>query len=419
MWKLANVTPIFKKGDTQLIKTYRPISLLPICGKPFENIFSNSLYSYLNANSLITKNQSGFHPSDFTRNQLLYLVNEIHQAFEDPKSLEVRAVFLDISKAFDKVWHDGLILKLEQNGISGSLLKLLENYLHNRKQRVVLNGFYYDYSLIESGVPQGSVLGALLFLVYINDLERNVRSNIKFFADDTMLFSIVRDPVISAKDLNHNLDMIYQWAHQWKMEFNPDPTKQATEVLFSCKKNRPNHPQLISNGTDVVKVNEQKHLGLIFEPGLSFEKHLSEKIIKDRKNVGILKHLSTVLPLKTLDQMYKALVRSHLDYCDIFYRITSIIHQSPLRVSLNSLMDKVERIQYQAALAITGAWQGSSRTKIYDELDWETLSDRRKCRRSLRVHKIINNSTLQSAEKCLVGTLVLLYRKLFVNQIDI
>ena len=154
---------------------------------------------------------------------MLYLVNEIHKAFEDPKSLEVRAVFLDISKAFYKVWHDGLILK----------------------QRVVLNVLYSDYSLIESGVPQGSVLGPLLFLIYINDLERNIRSNIKFFADDTMLFSIVKDPVISANDLNYELDIIYQWAHQWKMEFNPDPTKQATEVLFSCKKNSPNHPQLM------------------------------------------------------------------------------------------------------------------------------------------------------------------------------
>ena len=165
MWKLANVTPIFKKGDKQLIKNYRPISLLPICGKILENIIFKNLYSYLHTNNLITKNQSGFRPGDSTTNQLLYLLDEIHQAFDSTKSLEVRTVFLDISKAFDKVWHDGLIFKLEQNGISGNLLKLLQNYLRNRKQRVVQNGSHSDYSSIESGVPQDSVLGPLLFLV--------------------------------------------------------------------------------------------------------------------------------------------------------------------------------------------------------------------------------------------------------------
>ena len=107
---------------------------------------------------------------------------------------------------------------------------------------MVLNGSYSTYSTVESGVPQGPVLGPLLFLIYINDLEGNIKSNIKFFADDTMLLSIVKDPVTSANDLNHDLDIIQQWAYQWKMEFNPDSTKQATEVLFSCKKTSPNHP---------------------------------------------------------------------------------------------------------------------------------------------------------------------------------
>ena len=224
MWKLANVTPIFKKGYKQLIKNYRPISLLPICGTIFEKMIFNNLYSYLNTNNHISKNQSGFRPGDSTTNEPLYIVSEIYDAFDNPKSLEVRAVFLDISKAFDNVWHDGLVFKLKQNGISGNLLKLFENYLHNKKQRVVLNGPYSDYSIIESGVPQGSVLGPLLFLVYINDLERNIKSNIKFFDDDTMLFSIVKIDVISSDDLNHDLDIICHWAHQWKMEFNPDPS---------------------------------------------------------------------------------------------------------------------------------------------------------------------------------------------------
>ena len=370
-WKLANVTPIFKKGDKQLIKNYRPISLLPICGKIFEKIIFSNLYSYLNANNLVTKNQSGFRPGDSTTNQLLYLVNEIHQAFENPKSLEVRAVFLVISKAFDKVWHDGLIFKLQQNGVSGSMLMFFQNYLNN-KQRVVLNGSHSSYSIIKSGVPQGSVLGPLLFLVYINDLERNIKSNIKFSADDTMLFSIVKDPALSANNLNYDLDIIQQWAHQWKMGFKPDPTKQATELLFSCKKFSPNHPQLIFNGIAGAKVNDQKHLGLILDSSLSFEKHLNEKIIMAKNNVGILKHLSKFLPVKTLDQMYKALVRSHLDYCDIIYHIPSHQNQAPLGITLHSLMEKVERIQYQATLVISGAWRGSSRLKLYEELGWET-----------------------------------------------
>ena len=260
-----------------------------------------------------------------------------------------------------------------------------QNYLNNRKQRVVLNGSFSSYSTVESGVPQGYVLGPLLFLIYINDLERNIKSNIKFFADDTMLFSIVKDPTKSANNLNHDLDIIQQWAYQWKMEFNPDPTKQATEVLFSCKKSSQNHPQLIFNGIAVAKVNDQKHLGLILDSRLSFEKHINEKIIKAKKNVGIPKHLSKFLPLKTLDQMYKALVRPNLDYCDIIYHIPSRQNQAPLGVALNLVMEKVERIQYQSALAISGAWYGSNRAKLYEELGWEALSDRRMGRRILQI----------------------------------
>ena len=237
-------------------------------------------------------------------------------------------------------------------------------------------------------------LAPYYFLSTLTTLKVILNLILSIFADDTMLFSIVEDPVTSAYNLNHDLDVIYQLAHQWKMEFNPDPIKQATEVLFTCKKKSVNHPQLNFNGVAVVKVNEQKHLGLTLEPGLSFEKHLSEKIIKVKKNIGILKHLSKFLPLWTLDQMYKALVHSHLDYCDVVYHIPSIIHQPPLGKTLNSLMEKVERIQYQAALAITGAWQGSSHSKIYDELGWETLSDRRNYRHVLQIHKILNNNTL-------------------------
>ena len=154
---------------------------------------------------------------------------------------------------------------MRQNGISGNLLKRFQNYLSNRKQGVFLNGFSSDYSIIDSGVPQGSVLGPLLFLIYINDLENNIKSNVKFVADDTMLFSVVNNPAISTNDLNQDLKVISQCAYQWKMNFNPDLNKQATELLFSCKKNSPYHPSLFFNESVVPKVKEQKHLGLTLD----------------------------------------------------------------------------------------------------------------------------------------------------------
>ena len=138
-------TPVHKKDNKQIINNYRPISLLPIFAKVFEKIIFQNLYNHLVSNNLITNNQSGFRPGDSVTNQLTYLVNEIVKSFDCNENLEVRSVYLDMSKAFDKVWHEGLISKLKQNGVTGNLLKLLENYLNNRKQIVVLNGMHSDW----------------------------------------------------------------------------------------------------------------------------------------------------------------------------------------------------------------------------------------------------------------------------------
>ena len=242
-------------------------------------------------------------------------------------------------------------------------------------------------------MPQGSVLGPLLFLVYINDLEKGIKSNVKFFADDTMLYSIVKDPLLSAAELNHDLEKINQWANQWKMAFNPDPNKQANEVLFSCKTKKVDHPPLFFNGFPVVQVKETKHLGLILQFNLNFVKHLTEKMKKAKRIIGIIKHLNYLLPFKTLNQMYKSLVRPHLDYCDIIYHIPQTVRPPPEGVTLHHQMESIEKIQYQAALAVSGSWQGTDRVKLYEELGWETLTDRRLSRRILQVHKIIDGKT--------------------------
>ena len=182
------------------MENYGPVSLLPICGKIFERLIYNSLFEFFIANELISFNQSGFKPGDSCINQLLFITHEIYKYFDD--GYEVRGVLLDISKAFDKVWHNGLIYKLKQNGVSGNLLNLIIDFLDARKQRGILNGQYSSWASVKAGVPQGSILGPLSFLIFINDLSDNLVSNPKLFADDTSIFSVVQDTSLSAKNLN-------------------------------------------------------------------------------------------------------------------------------------------------------------------------------------------------------------------------
>ena len=217
IWKKGNIIPVHKKYEKNLVKNYRPISLLPVCSKIFERLIFNSIYNYITINKLLSPLQSGFKPGDSCTNQLLSITHTIYSSFDHYNSLEVRGVFLDMSKAFDKVWHEGLIYKMKCFGISGNLLNLLSSFLHNRKQRVILNGQISEWEYVKAGVPQGSILGPLLFLLYVNDLPNNLKSNVKLFADDVSLFSVVHDPVQSAEEINSDLRSINSCAINWKM----------------------------------------------------------------------------------------------------------------------------------------------------------------------------------------------------------
>ena len=186
----------------------------------------------------------------------------------------------------------GLIYKLKQNGVSGDLLNLISDFLDPRKQRVVWNGQYSPWTSVKAGVPQGSILVPLFFLIFINDLSDNLISNPK--ADDISLFSVVQDITLSAKNLNDDLKKINKWEFQWKMSFNPDPNKQAQEDIFSRKLNKPNHPSSNFNNTVVIQSTNHKLLGMVLDTKLDFQNHLKDKLSKISKTIWLLRKLQNL-----------------------------------------------------------------------------------------------------------------------------
>ena len=191
----------------------------------------------------------------------------------------------------DKISHEGLLYKLKSMGISGEICKLLENYLLGRFQRVVINEQTSSWRSILAGVPQGSILGPLLFLVYINHLPNGLKSNAKLFADDTSLFTIVKDKNKSANILNDDLQLISNWAYKWKMLFNPDPKKSAQEVLFLIKSQIQNHPTLSLNNIQIERSIYHKDLGVILDEKFNFKEDINSAISKVNKDISVIKKL--------------------------------------------------------------------------------------------------------------------------------
>ena len=402
MWKMSNVCPIHKKESKNLKENYRPISLLPILAKIFEKVIFDSLYDYFINNKFLNSCQSGFIKGDSCVNQLLAITHEIHKNLDANPSIDTIGVFLDMSKAFDKVWHNGLICKLKSYGIQSNLLVLLKNYLSNRKQRVVINGITSSWKPTRSGVPQGSVLGPLLFLIFINDLPDNLVCNPKLFADDVSLNAIMHDKNTGTQNLEDDLTRLYEWSNKWKMIFNPDPTKPAEEIIFT-NRNSTSYKAVSYSGVDVKTVDYHKHLGFTLDSKLNYMKHLDGKIAKANQGIGIIKRLYHYLPRKALLQIFKSFIRPHLDYCDVIYHKPTYDDFYRQYYSERATSDpentnyeftsKIESVQYNAALAITGCVRGTSREKLYSELGLTSLYDRRRFHRLSLFYKILNDLT--------------------------
>ena len=373
IWKIAHVTPIHKKGSKSLCANYRPISLLSCVGKILEKCIKKHLTTFLNENNIISNSQSGFTQGDSTIYQLLSMYDDFSIAMDN--NITTQAIFFDISKAFDKVWHRGLLHKLNSIGIRGNLLTWFNDYLSNRKQAVVLNGSRSEFLHVRAGVPQGSVLGPILFLIYINDITSEVTSTIKLFADDTSIYrSLVHDQLRFIL-LNSDLIKISQWAVKWKVAFNPDKTE-----LLNLKRTQANINERLSfEDTFLDPVEHHKHLGLTIQENCKWNKHIDNIVIRCRTLTSCLKSYKYRLSRKSLEIMYKSFILPLFDYADVIWDNCT-----------QAQTDILEDIQLDALRTISGTVRGTSHEQIYNETGFITLKERRSRHKLVLFYKFAN-----------------------------
>ena len=234
-WREANVVPIYKKGDKSTPANYRPISLTCICCKLMEHVLASNIMRFGDRNNIIFPLQFGFRKNMSCEQQLLGFVSDLHNNLDEGNQTDV--LIMDFSKAFDKVGHQRLLRKLDYYGVRGKNLKWIQNFLHRRSQRVVLEGKKSSTIDVESGVPQGSVLGPCLFLFYINDLPNGLASKVRLFADDAISYMTI-DNQQDAHNLQQDLNRIGEWAKKWTMVLNTEKCKVITVTLMDFTMNR-------------------------------------------------------------------------------------------------------------------------------------------------------------------------------------
>ena len=318
-------------------------------------------------------------PGHSTVYQLIELYHKICLALEDHK--HTCMIFCDISKAFDRVWHKGLILKLESYGISGELLSWLKDYISNRKQQVFIEDSVSISQPIKAGVPQGSVLGPLLFLIYINDIANIFQSSARLFADDTSLLFSSHSCLDIQNVLNNDLKMLNDWAKRWLVTFNSDKTKV---IFISNFDDIDEELELRFNNEILDFVDSHRHLGVIFSSDGKWNKHISSIHESVMKKINALRSLKFLLSRESLLQIYKTFILPVLEYaCEVWDGCS------------DSDSDLLEKAQLEAARIITGLPSFSSRNSLYFESGLEPLHSRRKRRKLNLLYKMHNGQTPQ------------------------
>ncbi|CAF4353102.1 unnamed protein product, partial [Didymodactylos carnosus] len=306
-WKLGFVTAIFKQGDVHHPTNYRPITLLSAVSKIFERVIFKRVYTFLIKAREINPNQSDFLPSHSTITQLVQMVHDIALAFNDKHP--VVAAFVDFCKAFDKVSHEGLLLKLASKGIRGSLLGWFRSYLNERNIVTMVEGFTSSSARIGCGVPQGSVLGPLLFLLFIDDLPQSMVCTCRLFADDVSLYTVVKTNQ-DVVNINKDLERVYQWSKDWLQNINV----LKCYSLFFTHKATACPPALVLGDTTLRYVDKHTHLGLVLTPNLDWTPHVDNVYSKCSKMIGSLKLLSRCMARRALLLAYHSYVFTIMNY---------------------------------------------------------------------------------------------------------
>lgn len=351
--KIARVIPLFKSGDISLFSNYRPVSILPLFSKILERLMYVRLLSFVNENGLLYKFQFGFREGHSPELALIYLIDKISNSLENGEY--VLGVFLDFSKAFDTVNHEILFGKLEMYGVRGIALKWFKSYLHNRFQYVVYNGQKSDKKLITCGVPQGSILGPLLFLLYINDLaDVSDKLFALLFADDSNMFITGKNIDELIDSMNIEMEKVIDWLNVNKLSLN---LKKTHYMIFRKRRAKVEiKNKLCINGTVISMERKTKFLGIYIDENLLFKDHVMYVKGKLSRSLGILYKSKKFFDSETLLMLYNSFIYPHFTYCLAVWGNTCRSYLSPII----SLQDKAIRL-------ISGAKRDHDMSTLYNK----------------------------------------------------
>ena len=365
-WLQANITPLFKKGDRHLASNYRPVSLTSICCKTLEHIIHSNIMKHFSKHNILTDRQHGFRRGHSCETQLILTAHDLAKSL-DSKS-QVDMAIMDFSKAFDVVPHNRLLSKLKHHGIQNKTLVWISAFLQNRTQRVLVSGDKSSWCDVLSGVPQGTVLGPLLFLTYINDLPENIQSTVRLFADDCVIYREIRHD-LDAQILQDDLNTLEKWEQKWLMKFNLD---KCFIMKLTHARSTKSHEYTLG-GKPLLETKSHSYLGVCINNKLNWNQHIQEITAKSNRTLGFVKRNLYACSKSTKQIAYKSLVRPKLEYCAAVWDPYTIKNTR-----------KLETVQKRAARFILNDYESQTpgcATKMVSDLKLEPLAVRRKTRR--------------------------------------